>query len=287
MRCYETGSSEFALAAAACIDWRPMRLRTVSVLHLAVALSLSQLPAGAQTADRAAQAPQPSGIPRTRDGKPDLSGIWQAFTTANDNLLSHSASEGVPAGVGVVEGDEIPYRPEALARKQDNLANRATRDTEAKCYLPGVPRITYMPFPFQIVQMPEVTTILYEYLHAVRHIHTKGTPHPRGPIEWWMGDSRGRWEGDTLVVDVVHFNEDTWFDRTGNFHSDALHVVERYTLADADHINYEVTIEDPKVFTRPWKMRMLLYRRKEPNFQLLDYDCYAFQWEKYYPYPGR
>ena len=144
-----------------------------------------------------------------------------------------------------------------------------------------------MPFPFQIVQMPEVTTILYEYLHAVRHIHTNGTPHPRGPIEWWMGDSRGRWEGDTLVVDVVHFNEDTWFDRTGNFHSDALHVVERYTLADADHINYEVTIEDPKVFTRPWKMRMLLYRRKEPNFQLLDYDCYAFQWEKYYPYPGR
>ena len=264
-----------------------MRLRTVSVLHLAVALLFSQLPAGAQTADRAAQASQPSGIPRTRDGKPDLSGIWQAFTTANDNLLSHSASEGVPAGVGVVEGDEIPYRPEALARKQDNLANRATRDTEAKCYLPGVPRITYMPFPFQIVQMPEVTTILYEYLHAVRHIHTNGTPHPRGPIEWWMGDSRGRWEGDTLVVDVVHFNEDTWFDRTGNFHSDALHVVERYTLADADHIDYEVTIEDPKVFTRPWKMRMLLYRRKEPNFQLLDYDCYAFQWEKYYPYPGR
>jgi len=263
-----------------------MRLRGVGLLHLAVALSLSQLPAGAQTAGSGAQASQSAGVPRTRDGKPDLSGIWQALNTANDNLLSHSASQGVPAGLGVVEGDEIPYRPEALDKKQENFANRATRDTESKCYLPGVPRITYMPFPFQIIQMPGVTTILYEYVHAIRYIHTNGSPHPAGPIEWWMGDSRGRWEGDTLVVDVVRFNADTWFDRTGNFHSDALHVVERYSLMDADHINYEVTIEDPKVFTRPWKMRMVLYRHREPNFQLLDYDCYAFDWEKYYPYPG-
>ncbi len=263
-----------------------MRFRGVGLLHLAVALSLSQVPAGAQTAGTGAQASQSAGIPRARDGKPDLSGIWQAFTTANDNLLAHSASKGVPAGLGVVEGDEIPYRPEALARKQENFANRATRDTESKCYLPGVPRITYMPFPFQIIQLPGLTTILYEYVHAIRYIHTNGSPHLRGPLDWWMGDSRGRWEGDTLVVDVVHFGQDTWFDRTGNYHSDALHVVERYSLIDADHINYEVTIEDPKVFTRPWKMRMVLYRRKEPNFQLLDYDCYAFEWEKYYPYPG-
>ena len=150
---------------------------------------------------------QTKGIPRTREGKPDLSGIWQASNTANDNLLSHSASKDGPAGLGVVEGNEIPYRPEALAKKQENFANRATRDTEAKCYLPGVPRITYMPFPFQIVQMPDVTTILYEYLHAVRYIYTNGSPHPPGPIDWWMGDSRGRWEGDTLVVDVVHFDD--------------------------------------------------------------------------------
>jgi hypothetical protein len=263
-----------------------MRLRRVRLFYLAVALSLSPLPVGAQTAGGGAQASQSSAIPRTRDGKPDLTGIWQAFSTANDNLLAHSASRNGPAGLGVVEGDEIPYRPEALAKKQENFANRATRDTEAKCYLPGVPRITYMPFPFQIVQMPDVTTILYEYVHAIRYIYTNGTPHPRGPLEWWMGDSRGRWEGDTLVVDVVHFGAETWFDRTGNYHSEALHVVERYTLVDADHINYEVTIEDPNVFTRPWKMRMVLYRHKEPNFQLLDYDCYAFDWEKYYPYPG-
>ena len=263
-----------------------MRLGGGGLLHVAVALSLGQLPAGAQTAVGGAQASQSAGIPRTRDGRPDLSGIWQALNTANDNLLSHSASTGVPAGLGVVEGDAIPYRPEALARKQENVANRATRDTESKCYLPGVPRITYMPFPFQIIQMPDVTTILYEYVHAIRYIHTNGSPHPAGQIEWWMGDSRGRWEGDTLVVDVVHFNADTWFDRTGNFHSEALHVVERYSLVDADHINYDVTIDDPKVFTRPWTMRMVLYRHKEPNFQLLDYDCYAFEWEQYYPYPG-
>ena len=263
-----------------------MRRWGVGLLHLAVALSLSPLPAGAQTTGGGGQAAQSPAIPRTRDGKPDLSGIWQAFTTANYSVLSHSASTDGPAGLGVVEGDEIPYRPEALAKKQENFANRATRDTEAKCYLPGVPRITYMPFPFQIIQTPDVTTILYEYLHAVRYIYTNGSQHLRGPLDWWMGDSRGRWEGDTLVVDVVHFGQETWFDRTGNYHSDALHVVERYSLVDADHINYEVTIEDPKVFTRPWKMRLVLYRRKEPNFQLLDYDCYAFEWEKYYPYPG-
>jgi len=263
-----------------------MRLRCVGLLQLAVAFSLIPWPAGAQTAGSGTQASQSAGVPRTRDGKPDLSGIWQVLNAANDNLLSHSASKDGPAGLGVVEGDEIPYRPEALARKQENFANRATRDTESKCYLPGVPRITYMPFPFQIIQMPGVTTILYEYVHAIRSIYTNGSPHLRGPLDWWMGDSRGRWEGDTLVVDVVHFGQDTWFDRTGNHHSDALHVVERYSLMDADHINYEVTIEDPKVFTRPWKMRMVLYRHKEPNFQLLDYDCYAFDWEKYYPYPG-
>ena len=264
-----------------------MTLRFVGVLHLAVALSLIPSPASAQTTGGGAEASGTASVPHTRDGKPDLSGIWQVLNRANDDLLAHSASEGVPAGLGVVEGGEIPYRPEALTQKQENLANRETRDTEAKCYLPGVPRITYMPFPFQIIQMPEVTTILYEYVHATRYIYTNGSEHPAGPIEWWMGDSRGRWEGDTLVVDVVHFGEQTWFDRTGNFHSPALHVVERYSLVDADHIDYEVTIEDPTVFTRPWTMRMILYRHTEPNFQLLDYDCYAFEWEKYYPYPGR
>lgn len=227
----------------------------------------------------------PSALPRTADGKPDLSGLWQAMNTANYDIEDHSAAPGVPAGMGIIEGNEIPYQPWALAKKQENYANRATADTEAKCFQPGVPRITYMPFPFQILQRPDIVTVLYEYAHTTRHLYTNGTQHPAGHIDWWMGDSRGGWEGETLVVDSTHFNDQTWFDRAGNFHSDALHVVERYTLIDPDHIDYEVTIEDPKVFTRPWKMRMVLNRHKEKNFQLLSYDCYAFQLEEYYPYP--
>lgn len=215
-------------------------------------------------------------LPRTPDGKPDLSGIWQVMNTAAWDIQDHSAQKGVPAGVGVVVGNELPYKPEALAKKRENYANRATADPESKCYLPGVPRIMYMPYPFQIFQKADQITMLFEYVHATRAIYTNGTQHPPGHIDWWMGDSRGRWEGDTLVVDVVHFNDLTWFDRAGNFHSDELHVIERYSLVDRDHIDYEVTIEDPKVFTRPWTMRMPLYRRIEKNIQVLEYECYAF-----------
>jgi hypothetical protein len=215
-------------------------------------------------------------IPRTADGKPDLSGVWQVVNTAAWNLQNHVAEKGRPAGVGVVDGDEIPYQPWALKKKAENARTRATSDPETKCYLPGVPRITYMPYPFEIAQTPKATAIMYEYVHALRTIYTDGTPHPDGHIDWWMGDSRGRWDGDTFVVDVIDFNEDTWFDRAGNFHSDALHVVERYTLLDRDHIQYRATIDDPKVFTRPWTISMPLYRRIEKNAQVLEYECYAF-----------
>jgi hypothetical protein len=231
----------------------------------------------------AAAAPLFGQIPRTPDGKPDLSGIWQALNTANVNIQDHVAQKGAPAGQGVVEGNEIPYQPWALAKKKDNYANRATLDPENKCYLPGVPRITYIGLPFQIFERPDLVTILYEHAHANRFIYTNGTPHPKGPIDWWMGDSRGHWEGDTLVVDNVHFNDQTWFDHAGNFHSEDMHVVEHYSLLDADHINYAVTIEDPKVFTRPWNMNMVLYRHVEKNFQLLEYECYSFDLEPYYP----
>jgi len=214
-------------------------------------------------------------VQRTPDGKPDLSGIWQAVNTAAWNILPHAADEGVPAGLGVVEGNEIPYRPEAAAKQRENYANRAKLDPETKCWLPGVPRATYMGLPFQIVQTPTQVSILYEYAHALRNVFLNST-HPRGPIEFWMGDSRGTWEGDTLVVDVVHFNDQTWFDRAGNHHSEQLHVVERYTPVDRNHITYEVTIEDPKVFTRPWKMSMPLYRRLDRNMQILEYECSAF-----------
>jgi hypothetical protein len=225
---------------------------------------------------RAAQLPVPAAsVPRTPEGKPNLSGIWQAMNTAAWNIQDHHASKGVPAGLGVVVGNEIPYQRWALEKKRQNFAERHTADPEARCYLPGIPRITYMPYPFEIVQTPKQIAILYEYVHAVRNVYMD-SPHPAGPIEWWMGDSRAHWEGDTLVVDVVHFTDQTWFDRAGNFHSEALHVVERYTRLGPDLMTYEVTIEDPKVFTRPWKMSMPLYRRQERNIQLLEYECYAF-----------
>jgi len=226
-------------------------------------------------ASGSAMAQPATPLPRTASGKPDLTGIWQAVTTANWNIQAHPAEPGVPAGLGIVDGDAIPYQPWAVGKKQDNFAGRATADPESKCHLPGVPRITYMPFPFQIFQTANHVAILYEYVHAVRRIYMD-SPHPRGPLQFYMGDSRGRWEGDTLVVDVVHFTDQTWFDRSGNFHSDALHVVERYTPAGANHIEYEVTIEDPKVFTRPWTMRMPLYRRLDSNMRILEFECYAF-----------
>ncbi|HKC58267.1 MAG TPA: hypothetical protein VKC35_19175 [Vicinamibacterales bacterium] len=242
---------------------------------IALALFIAISPA------RAAAQGQAPAIPRTADGKPDLSGIWQVLNTAAWDIQDHAASLGVPAGQGVVEGNEIPYQPAALAKKRENYANRRTADPETKCYEPGVPRITYMPYPFQIVQTPAYVAILYEYNHVTRHIYVDGTQHPRGPIDnWLMGDSRARWEGNTLVVDVIHFTEQTWLDRAGNFHSDALHVVERYTPTDRDHIQYEVTLEDPKAFTRPWKMSMPLYRRTEPNVQLLEYECYTMLQEQ-------
>jgi hypothetical protein len=241
-----------------------MRARsTIWIVIAAVALWLAPAPAAGQA------------MPRSADGKPDLSGIWQAINTAAWNILPHGAEFGIPAGLGVVEGDTLPYNAAGAAKQRENFANRATADPLSRCYLPGVPRATYMGFPFQIVQTPTQISIFYEYAHTLRNVFMN-TPHLRGPIEWWMGDSRGRWEGDTLVVDVNNFNSDTWFDRAGNHHSEALHVVERYTPMSANHITYEATIEDPKVFTRPWKMSMPLYRRLDTNMQILEYECYAF-----------
>lgn len=213
---------------------------------------------------------------RTPDGKPDLSGIWQAFTTAAWDLEDHNARKGEPAGQSVVEGGPIPYLPAALAKKAENVKNRMTADPLRKCYMPGVPRITYLPFPFQIVQTPELTLITYEYNHMVRWIWTDGRPHPDA-LEFWMGESRGHWEGDTLVVEVKDNNDQTWFDAAGNFHTEALRVVERYTPAGPDHITYRATIEDPKTFTRPWDISLPLYRRLEKDVQLLDYECLEFE----------
>lgn len=228
--------------------------------------------------------------PRTADGKPNLNGTWQALNTANWDIQDHVARQGpvtalgasfsVPPGVGVVEGNELPYRPEAFAKKKENLANWMTLDPEVKCYMPGIPRATYQPHPFQIVQTPQHVLMAYEFANASRIIYMNS--REEAPIGFWMGWSRGRWEGETLVVDVTGFTDQTWFDRAGNFHSDELHVVERYTATGPNHLLYEATIEDPKVFTRPWKMSMPLYRRMERNAQPLEYICVEFAEELMY-----
>jgi hypothetical protein len=242
--------------------------------------------------------------PRMADGKPDLNGIWQALNEANYDIEGHMARPAmalragpfgpvpaapvlalgavgaVPPSVGVVEGGEIPYKPEALAKKKQNQQDWLNKDPEIKCYLPGVPRATYMPYPFQILESAKALTFVYEYDGAVRNIYLKD-PGP-APNDSWMGKSVGHWEGETLVIDVSDMNDQTWFDRAGNFHSDKLHVVERYTRTSPDVMSYEATITDPDVFTRPWKISMPLYRRQEKNAQILDFKCVEFVEELLY-----
>jgi hypothetical protein len=218
--------------------------------------------------------------PRTADGKPDLNGIWQAINTADWDISAHAsegphiASEGAqgaePGGIGVVEGGPIPYLPEALKIKAQNYKKRSTDDPEIKCYMPGVPRAVYQPFPFQIVQGTKMIMISYEFAAASRQVYIGAAPDGD---ESWMGTSAGHWEGDTLVIDVTKMIDQTWFDRAGDFHSDALHVTERYRPLSADAIWYEATITDPKVFSRPWKMSMPLYRHLEPHPRLMEFRC--------------
>jgi hypothetical protein len=246
----------------------------------------------------------PYRAPRAPGGKPDLNGIWQAIGEANFDLEAHNAKPAmairpgpygpvpaapvlalgsvgaVPPSLGVVEGGEIPYKPDALAQRDKNRENWLSSDPEIKCYLPGVPRAAYMPYPFQIFQSATELFFAYEYAGAVRNIYLKD-PGP-APVDSWMGQSVAHWDGETLVVDVTGLADQTWFDRAGNYHSDKLHVIERYTRTSPDVISYEATMEDPGVFTRPWKIRLPLYRRQEPNAQLLDFKCVEFVEELMY-----
>jgi hypothetical protein len=227
---------------------------------------------------------------RAADGHADLSGVWQALNSANWDLQDHSAQAGTlwqtgaigaePAGQAVVEGGMIPYLPAALAQKAANFAARRTSDPEAKCYLPGIPRANYLPFPFQIVQSPRGILFVYEFATANRLVNM-GKP-VAAPADSWMGTSNGHWEGDTLVIDVTGLNGLAWLDRAGDFTSDQLHVVERFTRTDADHLQYEATIEDAAVFSRPWKISMPLYRRVEANARLLEFKCVEYAEELLY-----
>jgi len=222
--------------------------------------------------------------PKGADGHPNFNGIWQALNTANWDLVDHAARPGLviadgtlsadPGGIGVVEGGEIPYLPAALEQKKKNFANRLKLDPEIRCYLPGLPRANYMPYPFQIFQSPKAIFFAYQYAGAVRNVFLKD-PGP-APVDSWMGQSFGKWEGETLVIDVTGLDERTWLDRAGDFHSDALHVVERFTMIAPDILSYEATIEDPKVFSRPWKIKMPLYRHVEKGARLVEFKCVEF-----------
>jgi streptogramin lyase len=214
-----------------------------------------------------------SAIPRTADGRPDMQGIWQARSRAAYGLEDHPAHFGMPAGRSVVDTTTIPYQPWAAMKQRENFEQRAKADPLAECVLPGVPRIMYMEHPFQIFQMRDAVAMTFEWQQVFRLIYTNGTG-PSTPLPFWMGDSRGRWDGDTFVVDVTNHNDRTWFDMAGNFHSDALRVVERYAMLDADTIRYQATIEDPKVFTRPWTISVPLARQKEMG-RVLEYQCRA------------
>lgn len=233
-----------------------------------------------------AQAPAPAyKAPRTKDGRPNLNGIWEAISTANWDLRAHAASQGpvlslgaefsVPPGPGVIEGDgQIPYLPAAAEQQKKNFADRLNLDPEIKCYMAGIPRSVYMPYPFQIVQSPSVIMIAYEFAGGVRSINM-GKP-TEAPADSWMGWSNGHWEGDTLVVTVTDQIEKTWLDRAGDFHSDQMKVTERYTPRSPDTMMYEATIEDPKTFSRPWKISLPLYRHVEKNAQMMEYKCQEF-----------
>ena len=266
-------------------------MRTATAIGVMVALTL---PVQAQRAN----------LPRTAAGKPDLSGIWQAMTSANFDIEPHNAKPAmamrpgpvvpvpakevvalgavgsVPSGTGIVVGGEIPYRPEALAKKKENEANWLTRDPEVKCYLPGIPRATYLPFPFQIIQSERAFFIAYEYAGATRQVYLKDPGPPQ--TDSWMGQSVGKWNGDTFEVEVTGFNDATWFDRAGNHHTEDLKVVERFTMTDPDHIRYEATMTDPRTFTRPWTIRLVLYRHVEPDARLGQFKCVEFVEELLY-----
>jgi hypothetical protein len=223
-------------------------------------------------------------------GKPNFTGLWQAMTGANWDIQDHSSEAGpfyqlgaafaVPAGQGIVEGNEIPYKPEALEQRRLNRLNRWTSDPEIKCYMPGIPRANYMPFPFQIVQGDSTIAFAYEFATSNRVVYV--TNHRKAQVPAWMGTSNGHWEGDTLVVEVTGNWPESWFDRSGNFHSDALKVTERYTLRNPDVIDYEATIDDPKTFTRTWKVSFPIYRRLEKNARLLEFKCVEYSEELIY-----
>ena len=249
--------------------------------HLSLAVTLALCAAAAL----GAQDQSPAGIPRLASGKPDFSGIWQTLSEADYDLQPHSGRRDAPLGPGAVDGGALPYLPGALAQKEANFAARAADDPRLRCYTLGIPRSVYYPAPFQILERDRDLTLVHQFGNQVRTIHTNGTLHPAETHqEFWLGDSRGHWEGDTLVVDVTDFNDRTWLDRAGDYHSTELHVVERWRFVDRDTIAYSARVEDPQVYSRPWRIEILLNRRREPNFELIEDYCFTLRYDKFYPH---
>lgn len=263
------------------------RLRTTIIASAAAAV----VAVGMSFAVQSVEGQQGYQAARTADGKPDLNGIWQAVSSAHFDIEPHAARFGpvvemaahgaIPGGLGIVEGGEIPYRPEARATQQENLQYWLERDPATKCYMPGVPRATYMPYPFQLVQTPEYVLLAYEFASASRIVYMD-RPDFEAPVDSWMGHNIGSWDGETLVIDVTAQMPDTWLDQSGNHHSNSIHVVERYTALSENHLMYEATITDPETYTRPWTIRLPLYRRIDQNMQLLEFKCVEFAEELMY-----
>jgi hypothetical protein len=253
-----------------------MNLNKRQALKAALFAGLAVCFGAAQAAD--------NKIPR-QNGHPDFSGIWEATSSADYDLEPHAGRADAPPGAGVIDGDgRIPYLPAALEQKKRNFAARDRLDPRLKGWTLGVPRGVYYPEPFQIFQRPRDLTLVYQFGHSVRTIHTNGTKHPDGDRnQFWLGDSRGHWEGDTLVVDVAGFNDETWLDRAGNFHGEQFHVVERWKYLDPNTIEYKATLEDPEVYSRPWTLSVLLHRHREKNFQLIEDYRFTQEYEQYYP----
>jgi len=245
----------------------PRRVKTalyisrVAVIIAAITISAAPVPQ---------QPPAGRNIPRTADGKPNFQGIWKVNNKAAQDLLDMTSTPGK----SVVESNQIPYLAAAATQRQQNFSNRKTADPLEKCFMPGVPRIMYLNYPFNIFQTKDHVAMTFEWSQVYRLVYLTGKPARTGGLEFWMGDSRGHWEGDTLVVDVTNNSDKTWFDAAGNHHSEALRMTERYSMIDADTIQYEVTVHDPKVFSKDWKISMPLLRQKNMN-RILEFQCQA------------
>jgi hypothetical protein len=249
----------------------------LALISLNAAL-LAQAGTGSTQAARQSQ----STIPRASDGKPDLTGVWQGGSSRRGTWEEANAGLGVggtgrdptapanPASQQVIN-DPAPYQPWAASKVLESFNNRGIDDPNGLCLPPGVPRANLVGlFPIQIIQTPRQIVMLYEYMNVFRVIPLDAK-HRDDAVPTYMGDSVGRWEGDTLVVDTIAFNDKTWLTGTGTFHTESLHVTERYTRVDKDQINYEATMEDPNVLTRPWTIRTTMMLREGTHLQ--EYVC--------------